>query len=278
MFLSENEISAFVNRVKDSSVYDFSEYSFKSLTRRITKVLNDHTLDLDTLLDRLKEDPQFLESIIQEITVNTTELFRDPPVWQTLRYSILPKFNNSDTLRIWHAGCSTGQEVYSMMILLNEMGLLDKAELHGTDINYEALGIAETGEYKYRFNLNYLDNFDKVIKETPGIKQLNEVSYSKYFTIDKIKDKLIMNKFLIEKPIFSWHNLASPEGCHLGNFDLILCRNVIIYFNFSLQEKLFRHFWECLNYRGILVLGAHESMIGPFSDHFEKINQINIKK
>lgn len=278
MFLSEKEISDFVNRVRDSSVYDLSEYSNKSLTRRITKVLNDHALDLPTLLDRLKEDPLFLESIIQEITVNTTELFRDPLAWQTLRYSILPKFKNSDSLRIWHAGCSTGQEVYSMMILLHEMELLDKTELHGTDINYKALKVAESGEYKYRFNLNYLDNFDKVIRENPGTKQLNEVPYSKYFAIDKIKDKLIMNKFLIEKPSFSWHNLASPEGCHLGSFDLILCRNVIIYFDFSLQEKLFKHFWQCLNYKGILMLGAHESMIGPFSDHFDKINQINIKK
>jgi chemotaxis protein methyltransferase CheR len=165
-----------------------------------------------------------------------------------------------------------------MMILLNELGLLEKAELFGTDINSKALEKAKKGEYKYRFNLNYLDNFDKVIREKPGAKELNEVPYSKYFSIDKIKDSLIMNQILTQKPQFAWHNLASPGDCLFGKFDLILCRNVIIYFNFPLQEKVFRHFWDCLNFKGMLVLGAHESMIGPFSEHFDKIDQINIKK
>jgi chemotaxis protein methyltransferase CheR len=199
-------------------------------------------------------------------------------MWQTLRYSILPKFKTSESIKIWHAGCSTGQEVYSMMILLNELELLEKAELYGTDINSEALEIAKKGEYKYRFNLNYLDNFDNVIREIPGTKQLDEVPYSTYFAIDEIKDTISMKKFLVEKPTFTWHNLASPEGFQHGQFDLILCRNVIIYFNFSLQERLFKHFLECLNPKGILVLGAHESMIGPVSERFEKVKQMNIKK
>ncbi len=278
MILSEEDISSFVNALKELSLYDFTEYTHKSLTRRISKVLADHKLELQELLELIKCDPEFCESIVYEITVNTTELFRDPAVWQILRYSILPKFRKSDRLRIWHAGCSTGQEVYSMMILLNELGLFEKAEIVGTDINSEALEIAKKGIYNYRFNLNYLDNFDKVIKEIPGSKQLNEVSYSNYFSIDKIRDTITMNEFLIKKPHFIWHNLVSPEDPPIGNFDLILCRNVIIYFNFSLQNKLFKYFLNCLYDKGILVLGAHESMIGPYSDYFEKIDQINIKK
>jgi len=278
MILTEEDISTFVNTLKGLSLYDFTEYSFKSLTRRISKVLADHNLELKALLELMKRDPEFRESIVYEITVNTTELFRDPAVWQTLRYSILPKFRNSNRLRIWHAGCSTGQEVYSMMILLNELGLFEKAEIVGTDINAKALEIAKRGVYNYRFNLNYLDNFDKVIKEIPGSKQLKEVPYSTYFSIDKIRDTITMKEILQKKPLFLWHNLVSPEDPPIGNFDLILCRNVIIYFNFSLQNKLFKYFLNCLFDKGILVLGAHESMIGPYSDHFEKVDQINIKK
>lgn len=278
MILSEEDISTFVNTLKELSHYDFSGYSYKSLMRRISKILVDHDLELKALLEWMKHDPEFRESIVFEITVNTTELFRDPSVWQTLRYSILPKFRHSDRLRIWHAGCSTGQEVYSMMILLNELGLFEKAEILGTDINSKALEIAKKGIYNYRFNLNYLDNFDKVIKEIPGSKQLNDVPYSSYFTVDKIRDTITMNEFLVRKSRFLWHNLVSPEDPPIGNFDLILCRNVIIYFNFSLQNKLFKYFLNCLYEKGILVLGAHESMIGPFSDRFEKVDQINIKK
>ncbi len=278
MIITEEEISSFVNTLKGLSLYDFTEYSYKSLNRRISKVLVDHDLELPALLERMKRDPDFRESVVYEITVNTTELFRDPAVWQTLRYSILPKFRESDRLRIWHAGCSTGQEVYSMMILLNELGLFEKAEIVGTDINAEALEIAKKGVYHYRFNLNYLDNFDKVIKEIPGSKQLNDVPYTDYFSIDKIRDTITMNDFLLNKPRFLWHNLVSPEDPPIGNFDLILCRNVIIYFNFSLQNKLFKYFLNCLYNKGILLLGAHESMIGPYSDYFEKVDQINIKK
>lgn len=278
MILSEEDISTFVNALKELSLYDFTEYSYKSLMRRVSKVLVDHELDMQSLLELMKRDPGFRESVVFEITVNTTELFRDPAVWQTLRYSILPKFRKSEWLRIWHAGCSTGQEVYSMMILLNEIGLLEKAEILGTDINSEALEVAKRGTYNYRFNLNYLDNFDKVIREIPGSKQLNEVAYSNYFTLDKIRDTITMNEFLVRKPVFLWHNLVSPEDPPLGEFDLILCRNVIIYFNFSLQNKLFKYFLNCLHEKGILVLGAHESLIGPYSEYFEKIDQINIKK
>ena len=278
MILTENDISTFVNALKDSSNYDLTEYSFKSLTRRLTKVLNDHAIDLQTLLETINGDPDFRESVVREITVNTTELFRDPIIWQTLRYSILPKFRQSKTLRIWHAGCSTGQEVYSMMILLNEMDLLEKAEIYGSDINSEALQAAREGVYKYRFNLNYLDNFDKVIKENPGTKQLRNVPYSKYFSIDKIRDTLVMKDFLVKKPVFAWHNLVSPDDHSFGVFDIILCRNVIIYFTFPLQNKVFKYFLQSLNPKGILVLGAHESMIGPISESFDKIDQINIRK
>ena len=119
MVLSDQEVVFFINAVKNASNYDFSEYSEKSLKRRLQKILIDNNMDLITLINKLKTNKDFLEKTVKDVTVNTTELFRDPQIWQTLRYRILPKFNDNKNINIWHAGCSTGQEVYSMMILLN---------------------------------------------------------------------------------------------------------------------------------------------------------------
>ncbi|UCG27484.1 MAG: hypothetical protein JSV24_11005, partial [Bacteroidales bacterium] len=278
MTLTDQDISNFVSALGSSSRYNFTDYSFKSLNRRLLKVLTDNDMDMPALIDGIKKDGDFLELVVREITVNTTELFRDPQVWQTLRYTILPKFIQADTIRIWHAGCSSGQEVYSMMILLNELKLLEKTEIFGSDINSEALGIARKGIYRYRFNLNYLDNFDKVVRENPRTKELCDVPYSKYFKIDKIRDSITVADFLVKKPKFIWHDLVNPESFYLERFDLILCRNVIIYFNFPLQNKVFSLFYENLSERGILVLGEHETILGPFSDRFTKFDHINIKK
>src|SRR6056297_1667392 len=194
MTLSDQEVHFFVNALKNTSKYDFSEYSEKSLKRRVQKILLDNNMDVMALVNKIKTNPSFLEKMVRDITVNTTELFRDPQIWQALRYRILPKFKNNKNINIWHAGCSTGQEVYSMMILLNEMGLLDKAKIFATDLNEEALDVAKKGNYKYRFNIGYLDNFDKVIKENPyNYEEYNDVPYEKYFKIDKVSDSLKMH-------------------------------------------------------------------------------------
>lgn len=278
MSLSEQEVFRFASTLKDSSSYDFTEYTFKSLNRRLEKILNDHHSTLDSLLGKIEKDPGFLEEVVCDITVKTTELFRDPQVWQTLRYSILPRFRQSETINIWHAGCSTGQEVFSMLILLKELDLLEKTTIFGTDINQEALGTAEKGTYKYRFNMSYLDNFDKVIREDPRTNQLHDIPYSKYLYIDKLQDKLIIREPIRKMPLFIRDDLVNHCDFFGKKFDLILCRNVIIYFNFNLQNKVINLFYNNLNNRGILVLGAHESILGPLGERFEKIDLINIKK
>src|SRR5690554_6427198 len=135
MVITDQDLQYFVTTLKNSSKYDFSEYSDKSLKRRLQKVLTDFNLDITGLISAIINKPEFTEKIVKEITVNTTELFRDPQVWHTLRSRILPRFKNNKNINIWHAGCSTGQEVYSMMILLNEMGMLDKAKIFASDLN-----------------------------------------------------------------------------------------------------------------------------------------------
>lgn len=279
MVISDQDLQYFVTTLKNSSKYDFSEYSDKSLKRRLQKVLTDFNLDITGLIAAIKNKPEFTEKIVREITVNTTELFRDPQVWHALRSRILPRFKNNKNINIWHAGCSTGQEVYSMMILLNEMEMLDKAKIFASDLNTDVLEAAKKGEYKYRFNIGYLDNFDKVIKQNPlNYEEFNDVPYEKYFDIDKSRDTITMKKHLTEKPIFRKHDLVKDGNLFFAKFDLILCRNVIIYFNYSLQNKVFELFHENLYNKGILLLGMHETILGPWANKFEKMGQAYIKK
>ncbi len=271
MNISEQELNYFIRVLKEVSAYDFSDYSDKSLSRRIFKVLADNKMQFSEFITKLRCDKVFVEKTVRDVTVNTTELFRDPKVWHTLRYRVLPKLKENKTINIWHAGCSTGQEVYSMMILLNELEMLDKATIIATDINSDVLDRAHEGKYKFRFNINYLDNFDKVIKENPyNYDEYRDVPYEKYFDIDKVKDTLQMKSFLRNKPMFRKHDLVNGEMFPYVKFDIVLCRNVIIYFNNELQSRVFDRFHSSLYSGGFLILGAHESILGHQSTRFKK--------
>ncbi len=278
MTITEQDFQLFLFALKTSSKYDFSDYSEKSLKRRLAKVLTDNKLNITALVNKIKNDPVFVEKIIKEITVNTTELFRDPQVWHAIRYAVLPKIKNNSQINIWHAGCSTGQEVYSMMIILNEMGLLDKAKIYATDLNEDVMGIAKKGQYKYRFNIGYLDNFDKVVKENPyNYEEYYDVPYSKYFTIDKPTDTIQMHDFLRNKPVYKKHDLVKDGNSLFVKFDIIFCRNVIIYFNYNLQGKVFDLYHKNLYDTGCLVLGMHETILGSYSVKFQKKGHIYYK-
>lgn len=270
MNITDLELVQIINTVQSVSAYDFSEYSEKSLKRRFLKILLDYRITVPELLEQLKNHPRFVEDVTKKVTVNTTEMFRDPAVWQIIRAEIISKLAHKTPVRIWHAGCSTGQEVYSMTVMLNEMGLLDKTEIYATDLNTDAIDIAKKGVYKYKFNLNYLDNFDKVIQNGLYRSSDKDVPYQKYFEIDHVSDKIRINKFLLEKPVYAKHDLVKDTNIFHTPFDLILCRNVIIYFKYSLQNKIFNLFYDSLVEGGFLVLGIHESIVGPFSVKFEK--------
>lgn len=271
MVITDDDVTLFINTIKTSSNYDFSDYSEKSFQRRLEKLVADYKTDVFGLVKRLRKDSAFLEQIVKDITVNTTELFRDVKAWHNLRYRILPRLKDNNVINIWHAGCSTGQEVYSMMILLHELELFDKAKIYATDINTDVIEQAKSGEYKYRFNIGYLDAFDKVIKENPfNYEDKREVPYDKYFTIDNAQDSIIMKPFLREKPVFRKHDLVAGGNIFYTKFDIILCRNVLIYFNNKLQNRVFELFYNSLFDGGYLILGIHESMLGPMTAKFEK--------
>jgi len=269
--ISNDDVQLFISAVKAESEYDFSDYSDKSLKRRIEKILSDNKTNLNDLIRQIRKDPEFVDKIVKDITVNTTELFRDVSTWQTLKHRILPKMKDYDIINIWHSGCSTGQEVYSMLIILAELNLLEKARIYSTDLNVDAIETAKKGVYKFRFNMGYLDAFDKVMKENPyNYDEYNDIPYAKYFEIDKSQDTIRMKQFLREKPVFKKHDLVKGENIFYTKFDIILCRNVMIYFNNKLQNKVFELFHKSLNDNGYLVLGIHESILGPMATKFEK--------
>jgi len=269
--ITSSDAEVFVNAIKAESDYDFSDYSEKSFKRRLEKILTDHNTTVDGIIRKIKKEPGFIEKLICDITVNTTELFRDPPSWQALKHRILPKLKDNQTINIWHAGCSTGQEVYSMLIILAELNMLEKARVYATDIDINALETARKGTYRYRFNLGYLDAFDNVMKKNPlNYEEFNDIPYSKYFDIDEAQDTIRMKQFLREKPVFKKQDLVKTENIFYTKFDIIICRNVMIYFNSKLQNKLFDLFYKNLNSRGCLVLGVHESILGQMASKFEK--------
>jgi chemotaxis protein methyltransferase CheR len=268
MEVDNKDIRIFQDTIREHSDYDFSEYSVTSLRRRLTRILLEHDLNMEQLIRGLKNDLSFLERIVKKLTVHTTELFRDPELWKRIHREILPFYGDRESLNIWHPGCSTGQEVYSMMMVLDDLGMLEKSQIFGSDLNPDVIERAREGKYKYHFNQSYLENFEKVL---PGSH------WSDYFSVDERRDVIQMKDFLREKPVYKKLDLVKDSNLFLVKFDLIVCRNVIIYFNYDLQNRVFDLFWENLNDKGTLFLGVHETILGPFSRRFLKKNTFYMK-
>ena len=275
MEIRDDEIREFIKMLASVSKYDFSEYSEKSFKRRMEKLVNDNHCSISEITKKIKNNNTYLEKTVRDITVNTTEIFRDPKVWHEIKREVIPVFKKLDNIRIWHAGCSSGQEMYSMMMLLNEYDLLERAKIIGTDINTEMIEEARRGNYKYRFNAEYLPNFDAVLNTDPTKEK---IPYTKYMEIDQGKDIIKMKNFLLEKPELHKHDLVNDRNIFNIEFDLIMCRNVLIYFNNSLQNKVFDMFWESLGPNGVLNIGLHESIMGPSAVKFLKKSQLYFKK
>lgn len=259
----------FLVELKKYTPYNFLEYSHNSIERRLSKVLNDYAIDMDQLIDRIKIDQPFVEKLVEEITVNTTELFRDPEVWVYLYDKVYPTLKSKKVINIWHAGCSSGQEVYSNMILLKECGLLDKCKIFATDLNQNVLNTAKNGQYKYKFNKKYIDNFAEVVKNL-GEKKINPIQFEKYFKIDEEKDTMQIIEDFRMRPDFRRHDLVNVNIPFFHKFDMIFCRNVLIYFNSGLQDRIVKLYHEHMFDGGYLVLGAHENLSGFFKTKYTR--------
>ena len=263
----------FLQEFKKHTPYNFCEYSDNSIQRRIDKILKEHKLSLVELLAKAKSDNEFVEQLVDDITVNTTELFRNQETWEYLFNKVIPGLKSKNNINIWHAGCSTGQEVYSNLVLFDELGLLDKVNVVASDINQKVVRTAKKGEYDYKFNAEYIDVYNELMhKIHPQAKPFDH-----YFEVDKENDKIKVREFLKNIPKYRKHDLVGEEIPFYQKFDIIFCRNVLIYFNPELQLKIVRKFFDKLHTGGVLILGTHEALHGFFKTRFVKHGMVYTK-
>ena len=278
MELTEQDIQRVQDTIRNVSSYDFSDYSYNSFCRRIEKILGDYNTTLDELLRNIQGNYNFMEKVVRDITVNTTELFRDTDAWLKIRNILTQKYAKKDSLHIWHAGCSSGQEVYSMMIMLCETGAFEKSSIYATDINENVLRTAMSGQYKYHEVQDYIGNFDKVFNPKLHSEDVPYIDIRKYMDVNKARDYVKMERSLVEKPLFFKHDLVSGEPIIARKLDIILCRNVLIYFNHDLQNKVLKFFHDNLADDGCLIIGRHEGMIGHVASLYDKKDSIYFKR
>lgn len=247
------DIKAFIAFMKDKFNYDFSEYALSSFKRRLQRLINKTGANnLDGLKEQMLKDKKFVEKVVEEITVNTTEMFRDPTFWRKLRTKVIPEIIkiSNNKFKIWHAACSSGEEVYSMAILLTEMGVYDNAQIVATDINEEVICTAKEGIYPKRtLELNE-PNYQRYLEDQGASLS----TYYSHFDANNIK----YNPELLRNVTFKRYNLVN--GVPFSKFDLVLIRNVMIYFNFELQEKVVSLVEQSLFPSSYLGLGSKETI------------------
>ena len=259
--IGASEVEELILLINDYSGYDFSDYSMPSLHRRFQRYIDLNKIsDFKQLLQDLINDSAMVNNLIEEVTVNVTEMFRDPSFFAAIRSELVPQLNKLPLIKIWHAGCSTGEEVYSMAILLKEHDLFDKSIIYATDINQTVLDIAKSGKY----NIESFKENEINYRESEGTKKLSD-----YYTV--LNGEVLMNDDLKTKIIFSTHNLVSDSA--FNQFDLIVCRNVLIYFNKSLQDNVLQMFYSSLTENGILAIGSKETlMFSPIESKMQVVN------
>ena len=259
----ELEIDLFLEAIFRKYGYDFRSYSRASLKRRIHNQIESFKLNnICELTHLVIHDEAMFTKIFDHMTVNVTEMFRDPYFYKSFRDDIAPQLKSYPSFKIWHAGCSTGQEIYSMCILLKELGLYDKAQIYATDIDHQVLEKAKKGI----FPINTASLYSRNYRDSGGFYSLSDYYTARY-------DSIIMDSSLKKNIIFADHDLATDQV--FNEVQVIICRNVLIYFNHSLQDRVFKLFSNSLDYGGFLCLGSKESL--RFSECYSLYETLNSK-
>lgn len=250
--------------------YDFRSYAFSSLRRRLRKRMDAESLTtFSALQDRVLHDAGAMERLLRDLSVNVTNMFRDPPFFLALRKKVVPLLRTYPFVRIWHAGCATGEEVYATAILLEEEGLYDRARIYATDMNGEALEHAKRGIFPLARMREYTSNY----QQAGGTR-----SFSEYYTASY--DHALFDARLRRNVLFAQHNLAIDTS--FSEFNVIFCRNVLIYFDRTLKEKALQLFNDSLAPLGLLCLGRRESLrftnAEPSFDEFDASERIYRRK
>jgi chemotaxis protein methyltransferase CheR len=228
--------------------YDFREYALASLRRRVSRRVHAEQLpSVTALTERVLHDPACMTRLLADLSINVTAMFRDPRFYVAFAERVVPQLRTYPFARIWVAGCSTGEEVYSLSILLTEQGLYDRTRIYATDINQAVLEQARQGVYPLDRMQEYTDNY---------IRAGGQRAFSEYYVA--AYDGALFDRSLGENVVWAQHNLA--QDASFNEFNVILCRNVLIYFDRTLQNRVHRLFYESLVRFGTLCLGNKESL------------------
>jgi chemotaxis protein methyltransferase CheR len=251
--LERIEVQVLLEAIYQHYGFDFRGYALGSLKRRLwRRAYAEKVETMSALQDRVLHDPAVMERLLLDLSINVTSMFRDPTFFQALREKVVPLLRTYPFIRIWNAGCSTGEETFSLAILLREEGLYDRARIYATDINEAVLGRAQSGSFPLEKMRLYTENY---------IRAGGTESFSSYYTTDG--DTARFRPELLEQVVFAQHNLVSDAP--FNEFNVIVCRNVMIYFGKTLQDRVHELFYESLDPFGILALGHKESI--KFTKH-----------
>ena len=256
------EIDLLLKMIYQRYGYDFRSYARASIVRRIRQFRsNSGCASVAKMIPRIIDDEEFASRLIRYFSIAVTEMFRDPLVYRAVREKVVPLLRTWPHCKIWHAGCATGEEVYSLAIVLKEEGIYDRTTIYATDFNIEALDRARAGIYE----IGRLQEATRNYQQAGGKRSFSEYYHARY-------QAAAMDNSLKERVVFSSHNLASDSV--FGEMHLIFCRNVLIYFNYDLQNRALGLFTESLVHGGFLCLGTKEDLqFSDFSDRYEPVDK-----
>ncbi|WP_078428430.1 CheR family methyltransferase [Alkalihalobacterium alkalinitrilicum] len=265
MIISSDEVETDVVRIEIELLlegiyrhygFDFRNYAYSSVKRRVLhRVRTEQLNTISELQSKVLHDPNVLKSLLNDLSINVTEMFRDPSFFKAFREKVLPTLRDLPFIRIWHAGCSSGEEVYSMAILLLEEGLYDKTKIYATDMNEDILDKAREG----KISLSYMQLYTKNYQQAGGLKE-----FSEYYTAHR--DYVLLRPILKKNIVFAHHNLVTDHS--FNEFHVIICRNVLIYFNTTLKNRVYDLFYQSLSDGGYLGLGNKEALTSGDTSHF----------
>ncbi|HEX8741584.1 MAG TPA: protein-glutamate O-methyltransferase CheR [Thermoleophilaceae bacterium] len=262
--LERIEVALLLEGIYQHYGFDFRGYAWASLRRRLwSRALAEGVKSLSALQERVLHDPAAMERLLHDLSINVTSMFRDPTFFAAFREKVVPLLRTYPFVRIWNAGCSTGEETYSLAIILREEGLYDRARIYATDINDRVLEHARSASYPLDRMRDYTENY---------IRSGGSESFSAYYQADG--ETARFDPSLLDQIVFAQHNLASDSA--FNHFNVIVCRNVMIYFGKALQDRVHDLFYDSLETFGVLALGHKESM--RFTGHEKRYEELDAQE
>lgn len=261
-YLESLEVELLLTAIMHRYGYDFRNYVRSSLRRRIRRAAQkEGVADISELQGRILHDPECMRRFVANVAVGTTSMFRDASFYLSLRRKVIPLLRTYPFIRIWHVGCSTGEEVYSMAILLEEEGIYDRCRIYATDLCDDLLDRARAGAYL----------LDKVQCHAIGYRRAGGTAeLSAYYAVNR--DNAVFREDLRRNVVFAQHNLVSDGS--FNEFNVILCRNVLIYFDRALRDRVHKLFCDSLGMFGVLGLGIRETLRDmPYEDHYCAVDE-----